>query len=210
MLQALASHILTPLRHFMGFMGLAPLVPPCTRGMTPENTALLLIDVQKKYADPAQDRGNAGTNSVAEKIASIAPAFRNAAIKIFTVYFGENDLQPDKIDFHHFKPGSEDVIVRKNQDSAFEGSNISELLRAGGYRNLIVAGFNLSACVKETAIHGCEEGFNVVVLRDLTANDNQNPECALWDVFRMKRRGTLFRKTADMLKKFSPKTPAAQ
>lgn len=208
MLQILVSHIFAPLRQMMGLIGLAPLVPPCTRDMTADNTALLLIDVQKKYADPAQERGNSETNSVARTIAGITPAFRNAAIKIFPVYFGEHDLQSDKIDFHHFKPSREDIIVRKNQDSAFMGSNISELLHAGGYKNLIVAGFNLSACVKETAIHGCEEGFNVVVLRDMTANDNQNPDCAFWDVFRMKRRGALFRQTADILKKFDTRMPA--
>lgn len=208
MLHTIVHHILAPLRYSMGLVGLAPLVPPCTRGMTPENTALLLIDVQKKYADPSQSRGNAETDRIAKKIAGIAPAFRRAAVKVFPIYFGEHDLQPAKIDFHRFKPKAKDVIVRKDRDSAFLGSNISDLLHAGGYRNLIVAGFNLSACIKETAIHGCEEGFNVVVLRDLTANDNHNPECALWEVFGMKRRGALFRQTDDILKKLSTRSPA--
>ena len=128
-------------------------------------TALLVIDVQEGYCAPKY-RKHVEQDAVARRIASIAPAFRKAGIPIYAVYYDEHYLGG----FHRFKPANDDIVVPKNKDSAFEGSNMEELLKKNGHKNLLICGVYESLCVKKTAEDALKRGFKVTVLKDLTAD----------------------------------------
>ena len=137
--------------------------------------ALLVIDVQKEYCDPQGSRGTAETAEISKRIQSLAPEFRKAGIPVYAVYFSRKEKKDaSEIDFYEFTPQPDDVLVAKNRNSAFEGSNIKELLEKDKKKLLLICGFNLNACVRSTVLDARKAGFEVCLLRDLTGNDNNN------------------------------------
>jgi nicotinamidase-related amidase len=141
------------------------------------DVALLVIDVQKEFCDPKRffGRGNAETAEVSKRIQSLVPEFRKAGIPVYAVYFSrEEKKNAADIDFYEFTPHPDDTLVAKNQDSAFEGSNIKKILLEDKRKTLLTCGFNLNACVKSTVLDALIEGFDVCLLRDLVGNDNEN------------------------------------
>jgi nicotinamidase/pyrazinamidase len=67
-----------------------------------------------------------------------------------------------------------DVVVDKGREpdgegySAFDGTQLEEILRRAGTRRVHVAGLALDYCVRQTALDARRLGFEVVVRRDLT------------------------------------------
>jgi nicotinamidase-related amidase len=136
--------------------------------------ALLVIDVQKTFCDPDHYRGNAETAEVAKRIKSIVPEFRKAGIPVYAVYFSIEEKQAPQIDFYEFTPEADDVLIRKNLNSAFSGGKLKDILQKDQRKLLLTCGFNLNACVYQTAVDAVKEEFEVCVLRDLTGNDNNH------------------------------------
>jgi len=169
----------------------------------PEETALLVIDVQSLYADPKRD-GNKRTDQVAERIKSIMPAFRKAGVPIYVVYFAQNAYRPHtpaQMALYKIEPAGEDKLVAKEKNSAFKGSRLAEMLRADNRKLLLTCGFNYSACVYETVMDGRDQGFDVAVLRDLTENDRRNEHSEYWKYTKkMAKEGVFFPAAADVLK----------
>lgn len=136
-----------------------------------------IIDVQKEFCDPKESRGSAETEKVATRIANVAPLFRQAMIPTFVVYFSfdkETPISKAMGGLFKLKMESGDVPVAKDDNSAFKGSDIKELLKWSKVNTLLVSGFNLNACVRQTVIDALSEGFNVWVLEDCVGNDSFN------------------------------------
>ena len=74
-------------------------------------------------------------------------------------------------DFHRYFPTEEDTEIIKTSDSGFEDTNLDDVLKIDGKKNLLVCGFNLCACVYSTAADGVARGFKVSVILDLSGND---------------------------------------
>jgi nicotinamidase-related amidase len=137
--------------------------------------ALLLIDIQKKFCDPDLHRGNDETVRVSYRIMSATREFRQAGLPFYPIYFTRSRQEPlRKIDFYGFVPTPDDTIFQKNTDSAFDSTSIGPTLKRDGYTDLLVCGFNLNACVRDTILDAASNGFKVALLRDLTGNDNHN------------------------------------
>lgn len=169
--------------------------------------ALLVIDVQDEFCDPSWDRGTIDfqdpfcepnrcrgtkdTKKIATRIQSAIPPFRAAGIPVYAIY-----SSPDKkkdiadIGFYKFIPAAHDVLVRKNRNSAFDGSNIEDILKKDQRKLLLACGFNLNACVQETLMDARRVGFEVCLLRDLTGNDViNNPDHTPVHLKAMRERG---------------------
>ena len=144
--------------------------------------ALLLIDVQKQFCDPNLTRGNDETILVSYKIMSASDEFRNAGLRFYPIYFTWSREEPlNKIDYYGFTPKTQDTVIQKNTDSAFDSTDIDSILKRDGYANLLVCGFNLNACVRDTVLDAADKGFNVTLLRDLTGNDKRNDPAEVKD-----------------------------
>lgn len=136
---------------------------------TAKDTVLLVIDVQKIMCDPESEFwGTRKTEKISQKIASLLPAFRKAGVKVCPVYFPEKGK---KIDHYAFTPSSRDKVFVKNTRSAFASTAIDAFLRKNKKKSVLICGFNLSACVYETAMDAKARGFDVTILTDLTGND---------------------------------------
>ncbi len=76
--------------------------------------------------------------------------------------------------FHEGSPGTgialpvadEDVVVVKRRASAFAGTDLDLVLRAGGVGAVAVAGVATSAMVAATCYDAADRGYRVTVLRD--------------------------------------------
>ena len=168
------------------------------------DVALLVIDVQKEYADPAQGRGNRETRQVTRRINSLIPAFRAAGLPAYVVYFSDYEKKPEEIDFYIFRPNPEDKLIAKDEDSAFRGSDIKKILKGDKRKTLLTCGFNLNACVFKTVMDARDNGFEVVLLRDLTGNDNDNDRTKTDEqIEKMKKRGVKFVNSIDLLEDIS-------
>jgi nicotinamidase-related amidase len=174
----------------------------------PSDFALLIVDAQKKYCDPAlaggkpddEYCGTPETDAVAERIASLLPAFRAAGVEIYFVYLSPFERRPETVDFHRVAPQEGDKFSQKFDDSAFANIRLAPALESPRRKTLLVCGFNASACIRETAIDGCRRDFDVWVMPDLCANDasfaGKSPVHALQH---MQDAGAKFRTARDVL-----------
>jgi nicotinamidase-related amidase len=175
----------------------------------PGELALLVIDVQEEFCDPKQGRGNSETTEVSKRIKSLIPEFRKAGVPTYVIYFSYQDKKPHEIDFYMFFPDKQDVLIAKNADSAFEGSDIRKVLDEHKRTTLLACGFNLNACVYSTVMDARRNGFDVCVMRDLTGNDNCNdPNGTDEKIKNMKEKGITFSDSATILKKLADKKTA--
>ncbi len=164
--------------------------------------ALLVIDVQREFCDPRhpERRGNAETVRISNRIAMTVPKFRSAGIPVYAIYYDETLLlEPHQVDWFKFRPAPGDILVPKNRNSAFEGSPIKEILEKNGYRTLLTCGFNRSSCVYATARDARKAGFDVLLLSDLTGNDNTPHSLARLDFKYLARKGAAIADSATVL-----------
>lgn len=59
-----------------------------------------------------------------------------------------------------------DIVLEKNKDSGFYGTDLEERLRKLGVDTIIITGMQTQICVQTTAADGFFRGFNVVVPPD--------------------------------------------
>jgi nicotinamidase-related amidase len=137
----------------------------------PHPCALLVNDVQVVYADP-MITGSPETLKAAEKICEVAPLFRTAGIPIYIIYHDEHDKGPGFAEggLYLFQPDPADVLIAKNKLSAFKGSDILTLLKAGKHQTLFTAGFNQDMCKHELEMDGANIGFQMISLGDCSGN----------------------------------------
>jgi nicotinamidase-related amidase len=146
--------------------------------------ALLLVDVQERFCSPAK-LGNEDTEKTALHIAKMAPLFRRAGLPIYSIYTHTYKLNPGNIDFYKYEYRETDILIHKDENSAFEGTNLEICLCTNRHNNLLVMGFNTSSCVRETVIDGKERGYEIRVAADCIANNKENPRNPKSDIIDM-------------------------
>jgi nicotinamidase-related amidase len=173
-------------------------------------TALLVVDVQKQFCDPACSRGTAHTAEVSHRIQSLVPEFRKAGIPVYAIYYSAEGEKPiEDVDFYEFQPEAQDIPVAKNANSAFQGSNIKQILSENGHRLLLTCGFNFNACVKDTVNDARMYAFKVCVLEDLVGNDkrNQSSNQTADTIAGMQERDVIFASSDTVLQQLCAHSP---
>jgi nicotinamidase-related amidase len=69
-------------------------------------------------------------------------------------------------------PSPKDVVVTKRRVSAFTGSDLEVILRAGGIGHLILAGISTSGVVLSTVREASDRDYQLTVLSDLCADSD--------------------------------------
>ena len=157
-----------------------------------QETAHIIIDAQRYFADPAyrhnphypeypQGGGDEITDAASDRIATLVPKFKEAGLQTGWVYFRN---MPDQNEdtyggFHKVSPDKDtDLFAGKSTTSPFEDkdSHFKETLVNNGVKNIIVSGFNTSACLYKTVLDALDEGFNVCVMLDMTENGGGGDE----------------------------------
>ena len=138
------------------------------------NTALIIIDAQQAFRDPAMGARN---NPAAEtNIARLLAHWRQEGWPVIHVF--HSSLEADSLlraglPGHAFLPEAQplanELCLEKLVNSAFIGTRLTEHLEAKGITNLVMAGFTTDHCVSTSVRMGANLGFNVTLVSDATA-----------------------------------------
>ncbi len=144
----------------------------------------LAIDPQKHFCDPIYNprRGTEKTDALCTEINKAAQEFRRRSLSICWVYSDKFSQGPNGSfgGWHNVSPHEKDLIAGKHGNSAFEhpfdvhiqgGGPLGAMLAQNNKKHLLVAGFNLAACVEDTVKSALAHGYNVFVIEDLCGND---------------------------------------
>ncbi len=148
----------------------------------PTNAALIIVDVQKGFDDPRWGRRN---NPQAESnIQRLLEAWRKSHMP---VYYIQHCSKAPNSPLRPGTPGNEikdivaplgeELVIRKNVNSAFIGTDLEPQLRRKGIETLVITGITTDHCVSTTARMGGNMGFDVYVVSDATSTfDRVGPD----------------------------------
>ncbi len=150
--------------------------------MDAQRTALLIMDVQPGIVERLGDPG------LLERLAQAAAAARAAGMRVIFVKVGFRagypEISPRSPTFSRIAelggfiegvssevhpavaPQPGDVVVTKRRVSAFAGSDLDVILRAGGIEALVLSGIATSGVVLSTLRQAADLDFSLTVLSD--------------------------------------------
>jgi nicotinamidase-related amidase len=141
--------------------------------------ALLVIDIQKQFFkdDPETERS---LNNSVEYVNYVIPFFREKNLPIVFIQHKDEDdgLVPGFEGFDlpdAFKPLPGDIRITKTYGNAFNGTGLTEKLKALGVDSVMLTGYCAEHCVLST-YRGAEDlDLNPIVIRgSLASGDSEN------------------------------------
>lgn len=141
-----------------------------------QNTALIIIDVQKGFNEENHWGGNRNNKDTETKIAQILKEWRTLKLPVFHIV--HSSLDPNS-KLHASHPGFEikdeakpidgEPVITKNVNSAFIGTDLKERLDNLGIHKLVIVGLTTNHCVSTTTRMAGNFGFDVYLISDATA-----------------------------------------
>jgi nicotinamidase-related amidase len=139
-----------------------------------QNTALILIDVQKGFEEPIWGRRN---NPLAEdNILKLLETWRKPRRPIFHIQHLSlsptsplNPNHPGNAFKDAFHPQADEPLIQKNVNSAFIGTNLEQRLREIRCNSLVIVGLTTPHCVSTTTRMAGNLGFETYLVSDATA-----------------------------------------
>ena len=147
------------------------------------NTALLLIDVQKgvnvltHWGGPSGRRNNPDAEP---HMAILLEAWRRAGLPVaYTQHDSREAASPLKLSepggawIEELEPSTGELVVCKDVNSGFIGTNLEIELRRRGIERLVVVGFFTNMCVETTVRMAGNMGFDTYLVHDACATTNR-------------------------------------
>lgn len=155
--------------------------------------AVLLIDMQNVFVDHL--RVGAKEKIIPKQIEVIRKCKEND-IPLYVIVL-DNPNFPKEIMSLNMQISDElenipnKILITKNKDNAFAGTNLDELLFDQRITHLLLMGVNAQGCVLDTAKTAIEKGFKIITASDLIAGQPTDAEddCAPW----FEENGLLFK-----------------
>ncbi len=139
-------------------------------------TALLLIDFQNGFEQADYFGGNRNNPEAETNARRLLDLFREKGWPVIHTrhdsVFPESPLRPGQPgnDINDLlQPKEGELVVSKNVNSAFIGTDLKEWLDKNGIRQLIMGGLITNHCVSTTARMAGNYGYEVIVVADATA-----------------------------------------
>ncbi|MFL7893985.1 MAG: isochorismatase family protein [Anaerolineales bacterium] len=159
----------------------------------PEQSALLILDMQSYFLDPASHAFIPSMEAIVPGIKKLALLYyQNNLPVLFTQHLNtpqdagsmatwwrelisiENPLSAIISEFDF----SRRYVLRKNQYDAFYQTNLEEILRIKGVTQVVISGVMTHLCCETTARSAFMRGFDVYFLIDGTATYNEEHQLA--------------------------------
>ena len=146
-------------------------------------TALLLIDVQKgvntlEYWGGASGRRN--NPGAEDRLQSLLTAVREQGLPvIFSQHDSREANSPLKLSLptgamiDGFEPRNGEIVIRKDVNSVFIGTDLELRLREYGISRLVMAGFFTNFCVETTTRMSGNLGYDTYLAHDACAATNR-------------------------------------
>jgi nicotinamidase-related amidase len=142
----------------------------------PHDAALILIDIQKGFEDIDYWGGHRNNPEAETNAAKLLHFWRQHNLPVFHCKHCSSNpnsrLAEGKIgnDFQDLvKPADNEIVIRKNVNSAFIGTDLKQLLDSSGIRKLVIAGLTTDHCVSTTARMAGNYGYDTYIVSDATA-----------------------------------------
>ena len=148
-----------------------------------KNTALLLIDVQEGvdvfeyWGGPTGRRNNPDAE---DNMRRLLTKWRENGGKVaFTLHDSREENSPLKLDIETgnlkegFDPKDGEIIVTKDVNSGFVGTDLEIQLRRAGIDRLVVVGFFTNFCVETTVRMAGNMCFDTYLVHDCCATTNR-------------------------------------
>lgn len=148
-----------------------------------KETGLLLIDVQKgvnvltHWGGPTGRRNN--QNAEKNQLA-LLQAWRDGGLKVFyTKHDSREAASPLKLSLptgdmiEGFEPREDEVVITKDVNSGFVGTDLELRLRQHGIHRLVIAGFFTNFCVETTTRMAGNLGYDTYLAHDACATTNR-------------------------------------
>jgi nicotinamidase-related amidase len=155
----------------------------------PRTSALLVMDFQTAVVDMVATE----KESLLARTAKVVEAARKAGMRVIYVVVGFRAGYPEvsprnqsfapiresgrfvegsaEVQVHAaLAPKPNDVVVTKHRVSAFAGTDMDMILRAGGIDTLVLSGIATSGVVLSTIRHAADADYRLVVVEDCCAD----------------------------------------
>lgn len=155
------------------------------------HVALLVIDVQREYFDPAGPAYAPAGADALPRIVELVAAFRSRRLPVVFVQhlhradgsdagrMGDFGSPDDPSSFVEGTPRVElldelgvtadDIVVRKRRYSSFLGTDLESVLRTLGVRSVVITGLMTSFCCETTARDAHGRDYEVLFVADANA-----------------------------------------
>jgi nicotinamidase-related amidase len=162
---------------------------------TMENAALLVMDVQPGIVQRIEH-----PDEYLEKVRAVVAAAHERHIPVIFVVVGFRpgfpEVGPRNKSFGALRqtapaamvnpipaltPAEGDIVVVKRRVSAFSGSDLGVILRAGDIRHLVMAGIATSGVVLSTVREAADKDYRLTVLSDLCADFDEEVHAVLME-----------------------------
>lgn len=137
---------------------------------------LLLIDIQKGFLKEdiwGGERNNKGAEIICEKLLNY---WREYALPIIHIQHAstnsQSPLHPSQEGFEFqdkLKPLADELVITKNVNSAFIGTDLKDALDDQNVSTLIIIGLTTDHCVSTTTRMAGNYGYEVFLIADATA-----------------------------------------
>jgi ureidoacrylate peracid hydrolase len=158
----------------------------------PEQTALIVIDMQKDYcceggvfhrtgfdveiAKALAMRLNVFLNHARKvmkhiihiKMTKIAGLSSPAALEHYQRLGIERRYDPAYSDFYEVIPAEGEIVIPKYRHSGFVSTYLEQFLRIGNVKTLILTGLATNVCIESTARDGFARDYHIIIPEDLT------------------------------------------
>ncbi len=148
-----------------------------------KNSCLLIIDVQvgvdvlSHWGGPTGRRNNLDAES---KMLNLLAAWRNANLQVaFTRHDSREAASPLKFSLPTgaqkpgFEPKDLDIVIEKDVNSGFIGTDLEIQLRRAKISRLIIVGFFTNFCVETTTRMAGNLGFDTYLVDDCCSTSNR-------------------------------------
>jgi nicotinamidase-related amidase len=139
-----------------------------------QNTALIIIDVQKGFDEPVW--GERNNPQAEDNIVRLLEAWRKHRRPIFHVQHMSlsptsplNPNHPGNAIKDALIPRAGEPLIQKNVNSAFIGTDLEQQLRQIGCNSLVIVGLTTPHCVSTTTRMAGNLGFETYLVSDATA-----------------------------------------
>ncbi|TCI84959.1 cysteine hydrolase family protein [Tenacibaculum sp. M341] len=141
-----------------------------------QNTALLLIDLQKGFKEEEHWGGNRNNKDAEEKCETLLHKWRALELPIYHIIHSSQDPN-SKLHKSHpgfeimdfAKPINDEPLLIKEVNSGFIGTNLEEQLRKNNINKLVIVGLTTNHCISTTTRMAGNLGFDTILVADATA-----------------------------------------
>jgi nicotinamidase-related amidase len=139
------------------------------------STALIVIDVQKAFADVEASGRRRNNADALDRIGALLKQFRTNRAPVFHIRHASlSEASPFRAHLPGFQVQDEarelpgEPVIVKHVNSAFIGTDLERRLRDSAIKSLVIVGATTNHCVETTARMAGNLGFDTKVVRDAT------------------------------------------